>query len=130
MALGPEGAVMRQVSLVLASGPGFPHGSPEHRYEVSLDLDANSRMNAELWYADPRPWPAQRCWPGEPPRHGTVQHDEEAGWSLHFPARAEVPGDASLHCRILTTPFLRPGEYITLREPDGVDHGYRIVQVA
>ena len=120
---------MRKVSLVLASGPGFPLGSADHRYELMLRLDPASRLNAELWYADPAPWPVQRCWPGEEPRPGTVQHDEETGWSLHFDPRPELAGDPSLHCRLLTTPFLRPGEYITLQEPDGGEYGYRIVQV-
>ncbi len=121
---------MRTVSLVLASGPGFPLGSAEHRYEVTLELDPASRLNAELWYADPQVWPALRCWPHEPPRQGTVQYDQESGWSLHFGSRPEVPQDPSLHCPIRTTPFMRPGEYLTIQEPDGVEYGYRIVQVA
>ena len=120
---------MRKVSLVLASGPGFPEGSAAHRYEVSLLLAGDGRLSDQLWYDDPAPWPAQRCWPGEASREGSVQHDKEAGWSLHFDARPDIPGDRSLHCPLRTTPFIRPGEYITLLEPDGQEYGYRIVNV-
>ena len=120
---------MRTVSLVLASGPGFPSGSADHRYEVTLELDPASRLNAELWYADPQDWPVLRFWPQEEMRRGTVQHDQEGGWSLHFDRRPELPQDVPLHCPIRTTPFLRPGEYLTIQEPDGVEYGYRIVQV-
>lgn len=121
---------MRNVSLVLASAPGFPMGSAEHRYELRLQLDPASRLNAELWYNDPEKWPVTRYWPGCPPREGTVQHDQEGGWSLHFDPRPELPGDPSLHCPIRTTPFMRPGEYLTVLEPDMKEYSYRIVSVA
>lgn len=120
---------MRSVSLVLASGPGFPQGSPEHRYELSVRLDATSHMSPEHWQADGKTWPATRLWPGEAPRRGTLVHDPEGGWALHFEARPDLPGDHLLHCPIRSIPFMRPGEYLTILEPDGVEYAYRIVNV-
>jgi hypothetical protein len=120
---------MRSVTLVLASGPGFPLGSPDRRYEVTLELDSSSRLNSDLWYNDTNPWPVTRYWPGQPPRLGTLQYDREGGWSLHFDPRRDIPQDPPLHCPIRTTPFIRPGEYITILEPDRQEYGYRIVSV-
>jgi hypothetical protein len=120
---------MRRVMLVLASGPGFPMGSPDHRYDVMLQLDGASRLNPELWYHDKNPWPVIRYWPGAAPREGTVQHDKEGGWSLHFDPRPGLRQDPPLHCPIRTTPFMRPGEYLTILEPDNQEYGYRIVSV-
>ena len=122
--------MLRIVTLVLANGPGLPMGSAEYRYELGVQLDAGSRLNPEQWYADPNPWPATPHWPGEAPRTGTVQHDKEAGWSLHFDPRPELAGDASVHGVIRTTPSMRPGEYLTILEPDMAEYAYRIVQVA
>jgi hypothetical protein len=58
-----------------------------------------------------------------------VQHDQEGGWSLHFDARPDLPDDHALHCPLLSAPNMRPGEYVTVQEPDGVEFAYRIVNV-
>jgi len=118
---------MPKVTLVMAAGPGFPGGSPEHRYELEVLLDPAGHLDPAAWLADPNPWPARRHWPGEPTREGDVQHDPETGWSLRFfPAPGEA-GDAPLHEVIRGAALMRPGEYLSIREPDGVEYSYRIV---
>jgi hypothetical protein len=72
------------VMLALAAGPGFPEGSPEHRYEIELVLDATGRPDAAAWAADPEPWRARRIRPGAEPLRGDVQHDPDHGWSIRF----------------------------------------------
>ena len=90
---------MPKVTLVLASGPGFPNGDPECRYEIDVTLDGTGRLDPEAWYADPSPWPARRHWRDEWPRDGDVQLDEETGaWSLRFFPK---PGEAGEAARVL-----------------------------
>ena len=37
---------MAKVTLVLASGPGFPQGDPECRYEIEVTLDATYALTS------------------------------------------------------------------------------------
>ncbi len=117
---------MPTVTLVLASGPGFPAGSEGHRYEFEALLDGNGQPDAEAWHRDPQPWPARRFRPGEAMRGGDVQHDAETGWSLRFDSTAE---GRELNEPLLVTGPLRPGDYVTLRAEDGRDYSYRVVGV-
>ena len=120
---------MPKVTLVLAAGPGFPQGSPDRRYELQATLDATGHLDAAAWRDDPVPWEARRFWPGEPPRRGDVQHDPETGWSLRFfPAPGEA-GDAPPHEVIRGPLLMRPGEYLSIREPDGTEYSYRVVSL-
>jgi hypothetical protein len=120
---------MASVTLVMAAGPGFPQGSPDHRYELAAKLTPGGQLDAVAWAADPAPWAAQRLWPGAPPRAGDLLHDEETGWSLRFfPGPGEAM-DAPLHAAIQEPGQLRPGEYVTIREPDGPEYAWRVVSV-
>jgi hypothetical protein len=118
---------MPLVTLVMANGPGFPQGSADHRYELSVALTPGGHLDPTAWQADPTPWPATRAWPGEPLRQGDVQWDEDTGWSLRFfPASGEAV-DAPLHALIRHAGQLRPGEYVTIREAQGGEYGWRVV---
>lgn len=120
---------MPRVTLVLAGGPGFPQGSTEHRYEMDVALDAAGNLDPDAWLADPDPWPARRVWPREPEWTGDVQHDPVTGWSLRFfPVPGEA-GDAPPHDVIRAAGKVRPGEYLTIREPDGREYSFRVVSV-
>jgi hypothetical protein len=119
---------MAKVTLVLASGPGFPQGDPECRYEIEVTLDSTGRLNPEAWFADPNPWPARRHWRNEWPRDGDVQLDEETGiWALRFFPKPGEAGEAPPYEIVRTRVPMRPGEYLTVREPDGREYAYRIV---
>lgn len=118
---------MASISLVLAAGPGYPDGSTAHRYEMTMTLDAVGQPDADAWSADPDPWRSRREWPDEVPLEGDVQFDPEAGWSLRF---FRGPGDAAdvpSAGLILSPAPLRPGAYLTIREPDGREFSWRIV---
>ena len=120
---------MPLVTLVMANGPGFPQGSADHRYELDVTLTPGGHLDPAAWRADPKVWPATRSWPGSPPRPGDVQWDDDTGWFLSF---AQANGEAAaepLHALIRNAGQLRPGEYLTIREPDGTEYGYRVVSV-
>lgn len=120
---------MPLVTLVMANGPGFPLGSAEHRYALSVALTPGGLLDPRAWLADPAPWPLTRYWPGEAPSGGDVHWDEDTGWFLRvFPAGSEL-SDTPLHALIRNPGQLRPGEYVTIREPDGSEYGWRVVSV-
>lgn len=117
------------VTLALAAGPGFPEGSPEHRYEIELALDAGGRPDAAAWAADPEPWRARRIRPDAAPLHGDVQHDPDHGWSIRF-FEAAADGPDAPESRFDCGPDpVRPGEHVTVTEPDGTAFDYRVVGI-
>jgi hypothetical protein len=119
------------VTLVMAAGPGFPQGSPDHRYEMSVTLTPGGQLDVQAWHADPKPWPARRVAPGGPAREGDVLFDPDTeSWAIRlFPAPGAAT-DAPLHAQLRNAGQLRPGEYVTIREPDGTEFSYRVVSVA
>jgi hypothetical protein len=137
----------------MAHGPGFPDGSPAHRYELRVTLDPQGALDPRAWAADPEPWPVRRLWPGEPERHGDVQYDPDSGWSLRLfggaadagkenrriagqasgeagPDAAADLADAPLQQFLQVPGTMRPGEYLLITEPDGREYGYRIVGIS
>lgn len=120
---------MPLVTLVMANGPGFPSGSADHRYELTVALTPGGLLDPAAWFADPEPWPLMRFWPGEAPRPGDVQWDDETGWFLQiFPAGGET-GEAPMHALVRNVGQLRPGEYVTIREQEGNEYAWRVVGV-
>jgi hypothetical protein len=121
---------LRRVTLALATGPGFPEGSPEHRYEIEIALDGAGRPDAAAWEADPEPWRAQGIVPGQDAVPGDVQHEPDHGWSIRF-YRAAAEGPDAPETRIdWGSEPVRPGEYAAVTEPDGTAWTYRVVNVA
>ena len=47
-----------------------------------------------------------------------LYHDPETGWSLRFFPGPGEAGDAPLHEVIRGIALMRPGEYLTIREPN------------
>ena len=83
---------MTMVTLVLANGPGFPQGSPDHRYEIGGTLTPGGHLDPEAWLADPAPWRARRIWPGEAPRGGAPSRSPGlADAATGGPSRAIFP---------------------------------------
>ncbi|WP_426956167.1 hypothetical protein [Muricoccus radiodurans] len=120
---------MPLVVLSPGGGTGLPEGSPEHRYELRLTLDPQGYPDPAAWQADPEPWPARRIWPGQGLMEGDVQYDPDEGWALRFFRRDDSPVDAPLHAVLRSRSPCRPGETVTIAEPDGREYAWRIVGV-
>ena len=121
---------MPWIILSPSGGPGLPEGSPEHRYEMSLVLDEQGQPSASAWLADPEPWQARRIWPVDGLMEGDVQYDPDLGWALRFVRQGDNAVDAPLHAMIQGHVRLRPGENVTVVEPDGRMNGWRVVSIA
>jgi len=117
------------VTLALAAGPGFAEGSPDHRYEIELALDATGRPDAAAWAATAEPWRARRIRPDAAPLRGDVRHDPDHGWSIRF-FEAAADGPDAPEARFDCGPDpVRPGEHVTVTEPDGTGFDYRVVGI-
>ena len=103
---------------LLASGPGFPEGDLNQGLELSVALTAQAQI-------DPAPtgeFRVRRFWPERDDWQGALEF-LETGWAL----RNERSPDEPLW--ELDVRVVRPGEYVTLRRPDGADAVFRVVSV-
>jgi len=117
-----------EVTLVRTWSPAEPEGDARNRIVFAMALDAQGTPDEQAWLDDPAAWPARLEAPGADPVQGDVAHDEE-GWSLRFPRDGTSLAEASLH-RIMGGPgWLRPGEVVTIRAPDGTGAAWRVVAV-
>jgi hypothetical protein len=118
-----------RVTLSLAAGPGYPMGCTDHRYEIELALDPAGHPDGQAWAEDPAPWRARRYRPDGPPEQGDVQYDGENGWFIRFSGSLAERFDAPEARFDPGSSPIRPGEYVTITEPDGGVFDYRIVGV-
>ncbi|MBK1660353.1 hypothetical protein [Paracraurococcus ruber] len=117
---------MPKVTLVVANGPGFPSGSPDRRYEIEVALTPGGHLDVQARQDASSPWPARRIWPGAPSQEGDILYDTDTeSWAIRLGAAGESPPQAM----ISHAGQLRPGEYVTIREPDGVEYSYRVVGI-
>lgn len=119
--------LMPKILSLLAAGPGFPTGSTDQGLELRLPLTMQGQIDPADYFADDEPWPARRFRPGRPDWRGEVAlvdaGDVEAGWCLRGEQGMDEPV-WTLDARIF-----RPGDYITIRRPDGEEMVFRIVSV-
>ncbi|MBX9593660.1 MAG: hypothetical protein K2X46_04800 [Roseomonas sp.] len=120
-------AKLVDVTLVMTWSPGTGVGDEPARIVFAIALDGQGQPDAGAWLADPAPWPARYEAAGKPPMAGDVTHDED-GWSLRFFTDAAAAPDAPMH-RILHLGMPRPGEVLTIREPNGAEAAWRVVGI-
>ena len=117
-----------EVTLVRTWSPADPQGDVGHRIVFAMALDAHGAPDEQAWLDDPDPWPARLEVPEAQPAQGDVAHDEE-GWSLRFPGDGVSLPEAPMHRIRGGGGWLRPGEVVTIRAPDGAEAAWRIVAV-
>lgn len=117
-----------EVTLVRTWSPADPQGDANHRIVFAMALDAQGAPDEQAWVDDPNPWPALLEAPDAPAVPGDVAHDEE-GWSLRFSDHDVSLDEAPLHRILGAGGWLRPGEVVTIRMPDGAAAAWRVVAV-
>ena len=61
--------VLKRVGLNLARSKEFPSGSDRHGYEFVAPLDADGRIDPELWHRSREHCGVRRFWEGENEMH-------------------------------------------------------------
>jgi hypothetical protein len=110
---------MFRVLALLANGPGFPEGDVAQGIELSVELTGQSQITPAIAMDGFR---ARRFWPDREDWQGALEW-LETGWALRNERSLDEP------LWELDVRTVRPGEYITLRRPDGGDAVFRIVSV-
>lgn len=109
-----NGMTWTSIRLELARTEEFPEGSPRHVYIVHLPLTPDGLIDEPRRAAHPELAVVHRYWEGERTLSGYVIKTP-AGWALSY-ERGEDDDEQFFH---LETHPLRPGDYVTVIDPDG-----------
>ena len=113
--------MIRQVRLELARCEDFPEGSPDHGYELHLPLAPDGHIDHH-WLKQREEGVFRRFWGGEE-EQGRLRHGRN-DWMLSF-GKGE---DDEVTFRADAHRFVE-GEYISIRERDGVTRTFRVAAV-
>jgi hypothetical protein len=117
---------LSQVRLELAREKGHADGDGAHRYVMRLPLNAEGRIDPDVWRANRDACLVHRFRPGEEMAEGKLQHGPGGIWTIDYDDTTDV--DDELGFRLGEETFVI-GEYISIREDDGVMHTFRVVSV-
>ncbi len=118
--------MMRRIRLELARGAGHPDGSADHGYELAAPLTADGRLDLDAWPAVRDACRVRRFWGAEPERFGHLRHTRHRAWAFSY-----VPGeDDDEPLYRLDHHRLVPGDYVTVSEPGGEAHTFKVVSVS
>jgi hypothetical protein len=116
--------MLRTVRLELARNPGFPEGSASHGYEIRVPLDEAGHIDLAQFKQHRQECRVRRFWNGERDLHGWLIHGRH-GWAVSY-----APGeDDDERIFRLDRHLFRLGEYVSITEPDGASHTFRVASL-
>ena len=114
---------MTKLTMLLAKGPGLPHGDLKDSLVLHLALNQQGQIDAAAYEGDPMPWLAVRIRAGTEERQSEFIRLDE-GWALQSLVSEDDP------LWTLEGHVFRPGELVRLGRPDGEELLFRIVASA
>jgi hypothetical protein len=111
----------KMIRLELARTKDFPEGSVSRAYLLRLPLREDGLIDEGTLRKMPARATVRRFWPNQPDMSGYVIRTPQ-GWGFSYEPGEE--DDENVYH--LETHPIRPGEYITLTEPDGQRLPFRV----
>jgi hypothetical protein len=125
----PQSTLMK-ITLNLARTKAFPEGSIRHGYEFVAPLDSFGHIDAKSWKHEKNACVVHRFWGGEPVRHGALVHraggDKGATWGFDYDRATHADDESGFK---FGDHVIKPGEYVSIKDPDGDMETYKIVAV-
>lgn len=116
---------MKQISLELARDPDYPNGSREHGYSFVAPLDMDDRIVAEDWKTHRDECQVTRFWGDEEHEFGHLVRKPGGSWAFHY----NIHGDEDEAGYRFGDERFRPGEYVAIKEHDGVTRTFKVITV-
>jgi hypothetical protein len=121
---------LAKITLNLARTKVHPDGSSRHGYEFVAPLDNLGHIDAKVWKDKKHACTVHRFWGDEPIRHGFLVHraggDKGATWGFEYDRATHADDEAGFK---FADHAIKPGEYVSIRDPDGEMETYRVVAV-
>lgn len=127
MTTSPPEKQLRHIRLELARDHDHPEGSRHHGYELVVPLDEGGHICAETWKKIRDRCRVRRFWGDEKDEVGHVLHRPGGRWAFHYDIRGDASHDETgFH---FESHRFAPGEYVSLKEQDGVLRTFRVTAV-
>lgn len=110
--------LLQRVRLELARCPDFPNGSHAHGYDFIVPIDVDGQIELDAWRVVRDRCRVTRFWEGEANEVGHVVHKRGGAWAFHYDIRGDAAHDEPGYH--FETHKLVPGEYVSIKEQDGV----------
>ena len=117
-------AGLSRIRLELGRTAEFPQGSAQCGYEFIAPLTLNGHIDALEWRRTKEHCGVRRFWEKDRDQHGMLKHVSH-GWRFDYGDNSE--SDEPFFK--LDAHTLVPGNYVSLREHDGVTRPFRVVEV-
>ena len=118
---------MRRVRLELARDHDFPEGSRAHGYDFIAPLDDNGHILDADWRKAKDRCRVKRFWAGEDDEIGHIVKKRGGSWAFHYDIHGDAENDESGY-RFGEHAF-KTGEYVSIKEHDGVLRTFKVMSV-
>ena len=121
---------MKRIRLELARDHEFPDGSRKHGYDFAAPLDDDGHLSASEWRAHSQRCRVRRFWAGAADEIGHLVHKpggRGGTWAFDYDPKVDADDEAGF--KFDKHRFV-PGEYVSIKEHDGVLRTFRIASVA
>lgn len=118
---------LKRVRLELARDHDHPAGSHQHGYDFIAPIDENGHIVAEEWKRLRDRCRVKRFAPGDQDSVGHIVRKPGGSWAFHYDIHGEVDNDESGYR--FDQHVFKLGEYVSIREHDGVLRTFRVMSV-
>ena len=121
---------LKRIMILLARSHDFPNGSVRHGYELVAPLDRNGKIDLEAWKANRAQCTVRRFWGDANEEQGFLRHRQGGvgGATWVFDYDESDPDDDEAGYRLGDHAWA-PGEYVSIKDDDGVMHTFRVASV-
>ncbi|HVX35207.1 MAG TPA: hypothetical protein VHC71_03200 [Hyphomicrobium sp.] len=117
---------LSRIRLELARNPDFPEGSTVHGYDIIAPLDSQGKLNERAWKKLHQLCRVQRFWKGEEDKVGRLARKPGGVWFVDYDPKTDADDEPGFR---FGSHVFRSGEYVSIRENDGVPRTFRVVSV-
>lgn len=118
--------MLSRIRLELARDKDAPVGSSRRGYVFIAPLDDDGRLDPDAWDDMRHRCVVTRFWDGETTELGHLVHHADDEWAFDYDPEDDEDEEPGFRFGAHT---FRPGEYVSIREHDGVMRTFRVADV-
>lgn len=118
---------LKRVRLELARDHDFPDGSHERGYDFIAPIDDAGHIVVDDWRALKDRCRVRRFWADEPDEVGHIVRKPGGSWAFHYDIHGHADNDEAGYR--FDKHVFRPGEYVSIREHDGMLRTFHVRSV-
>lgn len=118
---------LKRVRLELARDHDHPNGSKQHGYDFIAPIDENGHIIVDDWKQVRDRCRVKRFWAGDEDEVGHIVRRPGGSWAFHYDIHGAAGSDEGGYRFDLHS--FKPGEYVSIKEHDGVLRTFRVMSV-